>query len=53
MMDDDVPDKKGIYEYVLPGEARRLSIRAFTESQMRAAYEPQGGICPDCKQHFA
>lgn len=29
MMDDDVTNKKGIYEYVLTGEERRLSIRAL------------------------
>jgi hypothetical protein len=50
MMDDDVTAKKGIYEYLLSGGAKenKLSIRAFTESQKRAAYEKQGGICPIC-----
>ena len=50
MMDDDVTAKKGIYEYLLSGDAKenKLSIRAFTESQKRAAYEKQGGICPIC-----
>jgi hypothetical protein len=53
MIDDDVTNKKGIYAYVLTGEEKYLSIRAFTEKQKREAYERQGGICPDCQKHFA
>lgn len=49
MRDDDVTAKKGIYEYLFTGREKALSIRAFTESQKRAAYEKQGGICPMCK----
>lgn len=52
MADDDVTAKKGIYEYVLSGNERCLNIRAFTDSQKRAAYERQNGICPICKLHF-
>lgn len=52
MMDDDVTNKKGVYAYVLTGEEKYLNIRAFTESQKRAAYERQGGICPVCKRPF-
>ena len=58
MADDDVQRKSGIYEYLLSGGAREkaLSIRAFTESQKRAAYERQTAIakkrgvsnCPIC-----
>ena len=48
MRDDDVTKKAGIYEYVLGGEERVLSIRAFTENMKREAYERQGGICPVC-----
>ncbi len=51
MMDDDVT-KRGIYAYVLSGEEKHLSLRAFTESQKRAAYERQGGVCPVCKRRF-
>lgn len=49
MMDDEVTNKKGIYTYLLTGEEKHLSLRAFTEAQKRAAYERQGGICPDCR----
>ncbi len=52
MMDDDVTKKSGIYEYLLSGNEKHLSIRSFTDSQKRAAYEKQQGICPICKQHF-
>ena len=52
MMDDDVTNKKGIYPYVLTRNDRSLSIRTFTDSQKRAAYERQKGICPKCGGHF-
>ena len=55
MADDEVTDKKGIYEYVLSngdeGIARRLSKRAFSENDKRTAYEKQNGICPICGEH--
>lgn len=52
MLDDDVTAKKGIYDYVLSGDERKLSIRAFTEKQRREAYERQAGVCPRCGKHF-
>lgn len=54
MADDDVGRKSGIYEYLLSGgeRERSLSIRAFTDSQKRAAYERQHGICANCSRHF-
>lgn len=52
MMDDEVTAKKGIYEYLLTGDEKHLSIRQFSDSQKREAYERQQGICPICKQHF-
>ena len=54
MADDDVQKKSGIYEYLLSGREneRALNIRAFTESQKRAAYESQKGICPKCHGRF-
>jgi hypothetical protein len=52
MADDDVTNKKGIYSYVLNGRERHLNIRAFTDNQLREAYERQKGICPACKEHF-
>jgi len=52
MIDDDVTNKKGIYTYVLTRNEKYLNIRAFTESQRRAAYEKQNGICPKCEKYF-
>ena len=52
MIDDDVTNKKGIYFYILTRNEKYLNIRAFTESQKRAAYEKQNGICKNCGKHF-
>lgn len=49
---DDVTSKKGIYEYLLSGKEKVLSIRAFTNSQKATAYAKQNGICPICQKHF-
>jgi hypothetical protein len=52
MMDDDVTNKKGIYPYVLTRNEKHLNIRGFTESQKRAVYEKQKGICKKCGKPF-
>jgi hypothetical protein len=52
MTDDEVTNKKGIYTYVLTRNEKYLSIRAFTESQKREAYEKQKGICKKCGDYF-
>ena len=52
MMDEDVTSRKGIYTYVLTRDERHLNIRDFSDSQKRAAYEKQNGICPICGKHF-
>lgn len=56
MSDDDVTNKKGIFEYLLSNKSadkeRLLSIRAFTDTQKRTAYEKQKGICPICKKEY-
>ena len=48
MQDDDVSKKSGIYEYLLDGKEKHLSIRVFSHSMKRAAYERQKGVCPHC-----
>lgn len=48
MKDDEVTKKSGIYNYVLTGEEKFLSVRTFTENQKRQVYENQKGICPHC-----
>lgn len=52
MQDEDVTNKKGIYEYVLTRKERFLNIRAFTDNQKREAYERQKGICVKCGVEF-
>lgn len=52
MQDEDVTNRKGIYQYLLSGEDRYLNIRAFDMRMKRAAYERQQGICIKCQNHF-
>ena len=52
MEDEEVTKKSGIYEYVLDGEKKHLSLRSFPDRQKREAYERQDGICPICHQRF-
>ena len=52
MMDDDVTNKKGIYEFVLNGKEKHLNIRTFTDNQKRESYERQNGVCVVCKNKF-
>jgi hypothetical protein len=50
--DDEVDSKKGIYEYLLTGNEKTLSLRAFDEKTKVKIYEKQKGICPVCKKHY-
>ena len=56
MANEEVTDKKGVYEYLLSGEsesvARKLSKRAFSERDKRTVYERQQGVCPKCGNRF-
>lgn len=52
MLDEDVTKKSGIYEYLIDGLEKHLSIRAFTDKMKREAYERQKGICVSCNSHF-
>lgn len=52
MQDEDVTNKKGIYDYILTRKERSLNIRAFTDNQKREAYERQQGLCPVCGEKF-
>jgi hypothetical protein len=52
MANEDVTRKYGVYQYVLDGQERHLSIRQFSDAQKREAYERQEGICPVCGKHF-
>ncbi len=52
MQDEDVDNKKGVYEYVLTRNEKHLNIRAFSDNEKMEAYERQKGICPVCNKHF-
>lgn len=50
--DEDVTKKSGIYEYLLTGSERALSIRAFDRRDALAAYEKQHHKCAICGEEF-
>lgn len=56
MENEEVTDKKGIYEYLLSNKderlAKKLSKRLFGKSDIRSVYEKQSGICPICGNRF-
>lgn len=52
MQDDEIENKKGIYEYVLSGDEKHLNLRAFSDSIKRAVYEKQGGVCANSDGHI-
>ena len=52
MKDEDVTNKKGIYEYLLSRKEKFLNIREFDDKIKRKIYEEQNGICKICKNHF-
>ena len=52
MADDDVTRRAGVYEYLLTGDERKLSIRTFTLRDKRSAYERQGHQCVKCGKVF-
>lgn len=49
--DDEVQTVKGIYEYIIDGEERHLSLRTFDDKIKRQVYEEQGHKCPYCEAH--
>ncbi|WP_270966415.1 HNH endonuclease family protein [Campylobacter upsaliensis] len=52
MQDDEVGSKKGVYPYLLSGDEKHLSLRAFSDSVKRAVYERQGGVCANSDGHI-
>jgi hypothetical protein len=50
--DEEVDSKKGIYEYLLTGNEKTLSLRAFSDKIKAAQFEKQKGECPVCKEVF-
>lgn len=52
LRDEDVTKPSGIYEYLLTGDERKLSIRAFDRRDKQAAYERQNHKCAICGKTF-
>ena len=52
MQDEDITNKKGIYEYLLSWNEKCLNIRNFSENMKRESYEKQQGICVKCQEYF-
>lgn len=51
--DDEVTSRQGIYEYVLSGDERKLSIRKFPDKIKLKKYKQQCGKCALCNRPFA
>jgi hypothetical protein len=52
LLDKDVTNDSGVYEYVLTRDEKHLNIREFDNDQKLEAYERQNGICIKCGKHF-
>lgn len=52
MADPEVQKKSGIYEYLLEGKEKVLSLRVFDEDTKKTVYTQQGGKCAVCGQSF-
>ena len=50
--DDEVETVKGIYEYIITGEEKYLSLRQFDDKIKRKVYEAQGHKCPYCDKNI-
>lgn len=48
MQDEDITKKSGIYTYLISGDERPLSIRAFSDKIKREVFENQKGECKSC-----
>lgn len=46
--DEEVNNKRGIYEYLLTGKEKSLSLRTFDEKIRQTVFAQQKGICPHC-----
>ena len=50
--DEEVETVKGIYEYIITGEEKYLSLRQFDNKIKRRVYEAQNHKCPYCDQRI-
>lgn len=52
LLNDEVKNQSGIYEYILRGDEKPLRLRAFSPNVKQKFYELQKGICKKCNKHF-
>lgn len=52
LSDKEITKKSGIYEYLLTGEEKLLSLRQFDHDERITTYNKQNGICPLCGKAF-
>ena len=52
LSDSDVTRQSGVYEYLLTGDERKLSIRGFDKRIALTAYEQQNHKCAICGKEF-
>ena len=50
--DDEVDTVKGIYEYIITGEEKHLSLRQFDDKIKRKVYDQQNHKCPYCDKNI-
>ncbi len=52
IIDDEVTKNVGIYPYLITGEEKHLSLRAFPESIKLKVHQKQNGKCKVCNEKF-
>ena len=52
MDDEEVTKNSGVYEYLLSGEEKHLSLRKFPQKIKRVVYERQNHKCAHCGNEF-
>ena len=50
--DDEITRNAGIYEYLIDGQEKHLSLRTFSPKEKRKVYERQKGKCKRCGKNF-
>lgn len=51
IIDDEVSDKKWIYQFLITWDQKYLNLRSFSDNQKREVYEKQKGICLICEKN--
>ena len=49
IQDEEVTNKRGIYEYILSNDTKTLNLRTFSKQMKIEMFEKQIGICPVCE----